>query len=216
VGSGGCDGIFADALPKVTAPGMGDLLGEERHASLNAGLVVMLEETRRKLGPDKLVIFNGLRGTNGTQFLPITGGAMIEHFGHFSGAQKERMAEDLDAMRGAARAGKVVCLKAWPGFSWLDDEVMVKPRAELARMAGERITFPLACFLVAAETNCFFCYSWGYREDHGTFDWYPEFDKPLGPPKGDAERKGWTYRREFEHASVYVDLEARSADIHWK
>ena len=47
------------------------------------------------------------------------------------------------------------------------------------------------------------------------FDWYPEFDKPLGPPLGDAIRNGWTYQREFEHASVFVDLENKTAKIDW-
>lgn len=45
---------------------------------------------------------------------------------------------------------------------------------------------------------------------------YPEFDKPLGEPKGDATRGGWTYTREFEHASVVVDLEKKTAKIDWK
>lgn len=82
--------------------------------------------------------------------------------------------------------------------------------------AKERITFPLACSLVAAQPHSYFCYTWGDREKLGTSDWYPEFDKPLGPPKDDATRKGWTYRREFEHASVFVDLEKRTARIDWK
>lgn len=69
---------------------------------------------------------------------------------------------------------------------------------------------------MAAETNSYFCYTWGYREMHGTFDWYPELDKPLGPPQGNAVRDGWTYRREFKHASVFVDLEKKTARIDWK
>lgn len=65
-------------------------------------------------------------------------------------------------------------------------DFMHKPRAELLQLARERITFPLACYLVAAETNVYFCYTWGYCEMHGTVDWYPEFDNPLGPPLGAA------------------------------
>ena len=210
------DGIFADALLQVTAPGKRELLGDEKYSALNDGLVAMLKETRRKLGPDKLVLYNGLRGGDGAQFLPLTSGAMIEHFGHFSGAGREKMAEDLDAMRAAARAGKIVCLKAWPGFSWLDADMMQQPHAELLRQARERLIFPLACFLVAAESNCYFCYTWGYRETDGTFDWYPEFDKPLGPPQGEAKRTGWIYQRDFAHASVFVNLETQTARIDWK
>ena len=216
VRDGGCDGIFADALAQVTAAGKRKRLGEEKYASLNDGLVAMLQETRRKCGPEKLILFNGIRGNDGVQFLPLTSGAMIEHFGHFSGVGKEKMAEDLDAMRAAALAGKIVCLKAWPGFSWLDADMMKKPHDELVRLARERLTFPLACFLVAAEANCYFCYTWGYSEEHGTFDWYPEFDKPLGAPQGEAKRTGWTYQREFAHASISVDLETQTARIDWK
>ena len=210
------DGIFADALLQVTSPGKRKLLGEERYKLLNEGLATLLDETRRKLGPDKLILYNGLRGNDGGQFLPQTSGAMIEHFGHFSGGGKEKMAEDIDAMRAAARVGKIVCLKAWPGFSWMDAELMKKPHNKLALLARERLTFPLACFLVAAESHSYFCYTWGYRETNGTFDWYPEFDKPLGPPQGEARRDGWVYRREFAHASVVVDLETKTATINWR
>ena len=110
----------------------------------------------------------------------------------------------------------MICLKAWPGFSWLDADMMKKPHDELVGLARERITFPLACFLVAAEPHCFFCYTWGYSENHGTFDWYPEFDKPLGPPLGETVRDGWKYQREFAHASVFVNLETQTARIDWK
>jgi len=216
VTEGGSDGIFADALPQVIAPGKRKLLGEEKYQALNNGLVTMLKEARAKLGPDKLIIYNGLRGNDGAQFLPLTDGAMIEHFNHFSSTGKVNMALDIEAMRKAGQAGKLVAMKAWPGFSWLDEAQMKKPHAELVKLARERITFPLACFLVAAEKNSFLCYTWGYREDQGAFEWYPEFDKPLGPPKGQAERKGWTYQREFEHASVFVDLESETAKIDWK
>ncbi len=87
---------------------------------------------------------------------------------------------------------------------------------EVLRAAKKDITFPLACFLTGAEPNCYFCYSWGWNPEDGSLDWYPELDKPLGPPKGDAVQKDWTFQREFEHASVFVDLENRTAKIDWR
>ncbi len=216
VREGGVDGIFADALPQVTSAGKRKLLGEEQYTALNEGLVAMLKETRQKLGPEKGLIFNGLRGADGAQFLPLTSGAMIEHFGHFSSSTKEAMAMDMEAMNAAARTDKIVCFKAWPGFSWLEADMMKKPHDELVQLARERITFPLACFLVAAGPRCYFCYTWGYRENDGTFDGYPEFDKPLGLPQGEAKRAGWSYQRDFAHASVFVDLETKAARIDWK
>lgn len=215
VADGPADGIFIDALPKIPAGRNRRLLGEDRYAALNAGLAAMLRQTREKLGPGPLMVYNGMRNGAGTEHLPATDGAMIEHFGDFASGDKEKIAKDLESMREAALAGKIVILKAWPGFTFLDGSMMRRPHEELARLARERITFPLACFLVAAEPHCYFCYTWGYQEEHGTFDWYPEFDRPLGPPQGDAERTGWTYRREFAHASVIVDLEARTARIDW-
>jgi hypothetical protein len=46
-------------------------------------------------------------------------------------------------------------------------------------------------------------------------DAYPEFERPLGPPKGDATWQGLTATREFVHASVRVDLARQTASIDW-
>ena len=190
----GADGIFADAMGQRKDKGIDD----KKFAALVAARVALLEETRRKIGPDKLIIYNGLMKDDPKKLLRFADGAMIESFDHPKyGDSKEQLAAFFEATHAAARDGKIVLLKGWPGFSFRETDMMRKPHAELACLARERIMFPLACFLVAAEPNCYFCYTWGYREMHGTFDWYPEFDKPLGPPLGDAVRDGWTYRRDI-------------------
>lgn len=123
---------------------------------------------------------------------------------------------------------RVVSLHAgdgFPDFSWEQvplhahlgiDDGLSQDQCTFLADHFSMITFPLACFLVGAERHCYFCYTWGWLGKYGTFDWYPEFDKPLGPPKGEAVRNGWTYQREFEHASVFVDLEQKTARINWK
>ncbi len=45
---------------------------------------------------------------------------------------------------------------------------------------------------------------------------FPEYDKPLGPPKGPAVKDGTTYTREYESASVFLDIEKQTAKITWK
>ncbi|MHC4736792.1 MAG: putative glycoside hydrolase [Planctomycetota bacterium] len=70
--------------------------------------------------------------------------------------------------------------------------------------------------LIAAQENCYFSYSWGWREQHGSLVDYPEFHKPLGKPKGKAKKENWVYTRTYEHASVWVDLAQRRAKIDWK
>lgn len=52
-----------------------------------------------------------------------------------------------------------------------------------------------------------------------SFPWYPEFDRPLGAPKGPAMSTGSppsSYSREFEHVSVTLDTKKKSASVVWK
>ena len=131
----------------------------------------MLAMTKRKIGPDKIVLVNGLRGNNFREILDWEGvdGVMIEHFRRVSSSTSppEAMKADLDSISLAAEKGKFVVIKGWPGFNWLDKEAVRKPHQVLLELAREKITFPLACFLVAAEPGSFFCYSWGYTHDDG-------------------------------------------------
>jgi hypothetical protein len=120
-------------------------------------------------------------------------------------------------MRQASREGKIVIFKGWPGFTWWSNKEMIKkPHREIVEVARKNITFPLASYLVGAGPYSYFCYTWGWLGQYGTFDHYPEYDKPLGAPKGEANRDGYKYSREFEHASVFVDLETKDARIDWK
>lgn len=211
-------GVFVDALPQALSPGLAKQVGDAKARTIVAGLREMLALTKRKLGPDRLVLANGLRTTDFREILDWEGidGVMIEHFGAFKTDTPTDIKADLDSIALAAAKGKFVVIKGWPGFNWLDKEMMQRPYAELLQLSRERLTFPLACFLVAAQPGSHFCYSWGYREEHGMLDAYPEFDRPLGPPKADAIWQGLTATREFAHASVWVDLTTKQARIDWR
>lgn len=84
---------------------------------------------------------------------------------------------------------------------------------EKQKLAAENITFPLAAFLAGAQEKCYMVYSWGYRMKHGCLYWYPEFDRPLGKPLGDAKINGWELTREFKHLTVWLNLETHEASI---
>ena len=223
----GCDGIFVDGMTAGTPGGpWSKLFGAEQAAEMDKGVFAMVKQARDKMGSDKLILFNPLHGRNdkgvvlGEQYLPIADGAMVDDFDRGANVRQqapEYLANTIEVMRRAAKDGKIVIFKGWPGFTWWSDkELMKKPHEEQYRVAKENITFPLACFLVGASEHCYFCYTWGWLGEYGTFDWYPEFDKSLGAPKGDATREGCTFRREFEHASVFVDVEKKIAKIDWK
>jgi hypothetical protein len=212
------DGVFIDALPQALSPSLAHQLGETKARAVVQGLREMIELTKRKLGPNHLIVANGLRAEDFREILDWPGidGVMIEHFGSFQSAAPADIKADIDSLALAAAKGKFVVVKGWPEFNWLDKQQMQRPYAELLQLAREQISFPLACFLVGAQPGDLFCYSWGYTDRHGMLDTYPEFERPLGPPLRAASLREWKYEREFEHASVSVDLETKTARINWK
>ena len=217
---GGCDGVFMDAFPQVVATGNKKLWGNAKYNDMQQGLSALVAETRTKLGDDKLILYNGVRSSDkrniGSNFMRETDAVMIEHFAHFQSGSKESILADIREITKAGKAGKIVVVKAWPGFAWIDKEFMAKPLAEKRKLAAENITFPLAAFLVGAQEHAYFSYSWGYHMEMGSMDWYPELDKKLGPPLADAKQSEWILQREFTHASVWVDLEKKEAKIEWR
>jgi hypothetical protein len=211
------DGVFVDALPQLFAPDLERQLGQEQAQAVRQGAELMINLTKARLGPERLVLANGTRGERFREILHWAGidGVMIEHFGVRQAASSAEMRADLETFALAEAQGKFVALKGWPGFMWIDQDMMRLPEQQLLQLARERINFPLACFLVAATPGAWFCYSWGYRSHHGMLAPYAEFDRPLGPPLGDAHWEGYVARREFQHAAVWVDLAAREARIDW-
>lgn len=221
----GCDGIFMDAVNQSKRPiWMKRGWGEGNEGMLTQAVVEMMRLAGKQMGEDALLIYNGIRSldpggnTTGKEYLPYSDGVMVEHFTAFHSQSKESIAADMEAINTAASMGKTVVVKGWPDptFNWTNKEKMRIPSNELAYEARKKIIFSLACFLIAAQENCYFSYSWGWREQHGSLVDYPEFHKPLGKPKGKAKKKGWVYTRSYEHASVWVDLAERRAKIDWK
>lgn len=214
---GACDGVFMDAFPQVSNKNNEKIWGKEKYSNIQKGLKDIIKETRTKIGEDNLIVYNGIRSNSamqlGNDFPEHTDAIMIEHFGYFQSGSKEFMLRDILEMQKAGKSGKIVVFKAWPGFAWIDKEIMKKSLKEKVKIAKENITFPLAAFLAGAQENSYFIYNWGYRMEMGCLEWYPEFNRPLGKPLGDAIINGWELTREFEHISVSINLETREALI---
>jgi hypothetical protein len=212
---GNSDGVFMDAFPQVTAKANIEIWGKEKYDAIQLGLKAIIKETREKIGNDKIIVYNGIRsrldGNIGNDFPEFTDAVMIEHFDFEKSRDKESMLTDILEMSKAAKSGKIVVFKAWPGFSWLDKEEMEKPLLDKKETAQKNIDFPLAAFLMGAQENCYFNYNWGYRSEMGSFEWYPELDMPLGKPLGDVKINGYQLSRQFEKVNVYINLETRQA-----
>jgi len=221
----GCDGIFMDAVNQAKRPlWMRTGWGEGSEHKLTAAAIDMMKRAKIEMGSQSLLLYNGIRSSHdgtrneGEEYLDYADGVMCEHFTAFHSRDKASISGDIQAISNAGKKGKIVVVQGWPDpeFTWLNKEKMKQPFARLAQDARDKITFSLACFLVAAQENAYFQYSWGYREDHGALIDYPEFRKPLGEPKGEAVKEDWVYTRSFEHATVRVDIEHREASINWK
>ena len=221
----GCDGIFMDAVNQAKRPiWMKRGWGRGNEHLLTQAVADMMRLAKKQMGQGALLVYNGIRSsdpagkTAGTEYLRHAGGVMVEHFTAFHSRSRESIAADIDAITSAADMGKTVVVKGWPDptFNWINKEKMRLPSARLADEARKKIIFSLACFLITAQENSYFSYSWGWREKDGSLIDYPEFHKPLGKPKGRAKKEGWIYTRSYEHASVRVDLDGRAAVIDWK
>ncbi len=225
------DGVFADAVPKVgmMAAENRRLWGDRKYEAVEEGLRRLLAEVKRVIGPERLLIFNGLRGDlrrwadGGMKYLEHADGAMIEHFAAFGARTRkgsidpEILRADLELMRQAREKGKIVQVRGWPkSIPFAPGEPSALSAAEKTAIARKEIGFPLAAFLAGAHDRAYFSYAWGYRSPDGSLARFSELERPLGAPREAMRRTGWTLRRNYEQASVTLDLEAEKAEIVWR
>jgi len=214
------DGVFFDGLVQVTNPGNKQLWGTEKFDAIQQGLKDLIKETRAKIGDEKLIVYNGIRSTpirnSENDFPDFTDAVMIEHFGYFNSKTKENMLKDIQEMEQAGKSGKIVVFKTWPENAWLNKAFMKTSEKEKEIISNAHLNFALASFLAGAQKHSYFIYNWGYRLKMGSLLWYPEFDKPLGKPLNDMQVDGYILTRNYEHASIWVDLEHKTSKIDWK
>jgi hypothetical protein len=162
-------------------------------------------------------------------------GAMFDHWsilqflnrstGDFNA---DRMDEAFTLVTNGSFGELGVQIKGWPGPIVSQKDIYHKPLVspttpkEKQQISGARFNSELALFLLVARPQDFWVYSWFWDFDDyiprlpdSTVPavFFPETKCALGAPKSDYVRTPGTvvYRREFEHASVYVDLANRTA-----
>ncbi len=221
------DGIFLDGNIKALEPGyLARQIGREKKKRTMDGYHLMMKQTRKAIGPDKLMIANVIRARfqdAGLEYMHHFDGSYLEGFFHNVGtaSYEEYVAKGIDAMQKAARQGKVIAFTT--GLAMPEntstmgtDEAHAKVKSDEQTRAA--LAYPLAIFLIVAEKYSYFRVHEGYsaNEDDRWTRWFPEYDKPLGPPSGPAVRKGLLYTRKFQHADVYLDIGEREGKITWK
>jgi hypothetical protein len=226
------DGVFLDGnIKALYPPFLEQAISPEESAEYRVAYDETMRELREAIGPDKLMHANIIRA-----LFPDTGlGSLRAHFdGSYmecvetvmdDSSYEEYVARGLEAARQAAEEGYLITFHMGPkavlqndlkGKKIIVDDSFSGESVDESRQQA-RFEYCLAMFLVLAGEYSYFNYTPTYAaDDTDTWRrWYPEYDKPLGKPNGPANRDGFVFTREFEHASVRLDLAAREGKIDW-
>jgi hypothetical protein len=221
------DGLFVDGNIKVLEPAyLRKVVGEKKKADVEKAYHRMMTTLPKTIGQDKIIIANMIRARfddAGLDYLEYFDGSYIEQFEHTVGgmSREDFVAKGVAAIQTAARKGKIIAFTIGLGESsdtalGIDESRSSVTSSEAVR---QRFTYSLALFLICAEKQSYFMASNGYGVDGDSnplwMNDFPEYAYPLGAPKGRAVKKGYTYRREFKHASVMVDIQTEKAEIVW-
>jgi hypothetical protein len=143
-----------------------------------------------------------------------------------------RVSENLDAIDRASSLGTstTVFVQTWPGmYAGVQEYPPVANGGEPTPTTNDEwrnalrshFAFAHALALTVAQTNVFWFYGSTWYSQSGGFipcpeapescrappEWYPDLNKPLGKPLGPRKAMGkYVWHREFEHASVVLNL----------
>ena len=107
------DGIFLDGVVKILEPAfLKSEIGEEKKAAELAGYETLMEDTRKMLGPQKLMVANVLRARfpdSGLSHMKTLDGSYIEGFeGAVGMSKKDYVAKGMEAFQKAAQQGSII------------------------------------------------------------------------------------------------------------
>lgn len=222
------DGIFVDGNIKALEPVfLNREIGPEKKAEVAESYAQMMRELDKRIGNDELIIANLIRArlpNSGLDYLDNFDGSYLEAIETEANGltRLEYLTKGIAAIQEAAHDGKIICFSMGLGKArttgiGIDDTRM---KAEQDSAIQDRLIYSMAMFLICAEKYSYFLAHDGYsvnRNDSSV--WlkdFPEYGKPLGIPRGPAKQDGYIYTREFEQASVWLDIENEKARIKWK
>ena len=161
-------------------------VSESKEKAWNEGLVSLTREVQEALGDDNLLI-----GKVANQ--SYVKAVQIENFGATNNS--------IQSLLLGAQVGQVIQAHV---------PVKVKCTSDL--------TDYMAAFLIGAGEYAYFgCGDWNAEGDDTTpLTWHPEYDKPLGAPKGPAQYKAGVWTRSFASGTdVMFDTKTNKGTIKW-
>ncbi|WP_231690833.1 putative glycoside hydrolase [Aureliella helgolandensis] len=203
----GCDGTFIDQMHGNVK------LRPDKGPEIAVAMGQMMAALKQRLGADKILLANNAYSSDAKHVYPVSDAVMFENYATVKSSKESLLAEWAHMLRNA-QEGKISVFRLGVEGTGRRN---LKPN--MPKLSQEKAEFALACYLIGAQPYSYFMYSWGWKLSSGALVDYPEFAKPLGPPKGAYNRTtpdGWEFTRDFEHASVWVNTESRQAKITWR
>ena len=222
------DGLFLDGNIKALDPSyLRGQIGAEKKQAVKEGYSLMMQLLKDEVPKDTLLIANIIRArltNSGLDYMPYFDGSYLEGIeSEVKGMTRvEYLAKGIEAVQKSARQGKIICMSIGLGDAVDEGLKIDDKRKKLVKNddVQARFEYCLALFLICAEKYSYFLPHDGYNvNEGGSAVWlkrFPEYDKPLGPPKGMAIQKGEIYTREFESARVFLDIEKGIGKVTWK
>jgi len=214
------DGVFVDGNVKAITPTYFlSELGQTKKTQILNGYNLMMDSLKSALNPQKLNFANLIRATlddSGLGYMHYFDGSYIENFI----GNKEYIAKGIEAAQTVARQNKLLTFTFFITDN-LPTEIPTDANGNviLSHEHQALFDFYLAIYLICAEKYSYFLVTENYDVNPGKnrfwMKQFAEYSKPLGSPKGDASKNGFIYTREFEHASVRLDLNTMSGTINW-
>lgn len=201
------DGAFIDQMHGNAT------LQKGKNDEIQKAMAEMMANLKKALGPDKILLANNAYVPSTNEIHKVSDAIMFENYARVK-SNKESLLSEWDQMLRNAKAGKISVFRLGVEGTWRGN---MQPN--MPALSKEKLEFAQACYLIGAQPYSYFLYSWGWKTATGPLIDYPALKRPLGPPKGAYNRTtstGWDFTREFEHASVWVNTEARKAKITWK
>jgi hypothetical protein len=208
------DGVFIDAIMKTPSEAEGALYTNGVPAT---DYMLMADALAQSMPRNKLLIANALRNEapNGQRtHMTYLDGSYLERWdvpmNGTSQSDADAIAVSIQLMREALLKGKIINLKSSPpdGYDSTQEHI------------AAHVDFPLAVFLIVAETNAYFSYQGGVDglDPSWLWDtsWLEEFNRPLGPPLGAPVRDGYVYARSYQYVDVWVDISTRQTQFTWR
>ena len=208
----GADGIFIDRMNVDDNAGylVDDL------AELAKAKGEMMAALKAQMGPDKILVGNNAATTK--DVFPHCDAFMFEHY-NATVTNKEHLLKEWGDMKRVAKAGKISIYRFGAKGKGRNDITIGATETDgIEQRSKDQLEYHHACFLIGAQPYSYFQWNWGWNLEDGNLVDYPALQKPLGNPKGDFKREnpdGWVFTREFEHASVWVNMETKKAKIIW-